>query len=157
MATCPKNHQVAAQNHAVCFRIYPRPRKSRLHFLVRIFGTKAAMTKGAAPYRHLLPKSFKAANVAEYKRDGRNKLSPQRGHLFFCLPHLDVGSAAHEILHTALAHARDIRLNLSAMHRDEADSPEEMVAEMMDTLTSQFLTGCRRRRIPVAVLPVGGN
>lgn len=157
MATSPQNQPIADGNHAVSFRLYPRPRKSRLHFLVRIFGTKAAMTKGAAPYLHLLPNGFRAASIVRYQRDSRNRLTPQRGEVFFCLPHLDVGSIAHELLHTALAHARDTRIDLAALPGDGDSRPEEAVAEMMDTLTSQFLANCQHRNIPVAVLPVGGN
>ena len=157
MATRKKNHPPASATPKASFRIYPRPRRSRLHFLVRIFDTHAEMTESAAPYRHLLPEGFRAANVTYYQRDGRNRLSPQRGELFFCLPHLDVGSVSHELVHSALAHARDTRINLAAIPGDQDSAPEETVAEMMDTLTSQFLTACQRQQVPVPVLPIGGN
>lgn len=157
MATHHETHPFAAGNHAVCFRVYPRPRRSRLHILVRIFGTHGAMIKGAAPYRHLLPKGFRAANIAYYRRDARNRLLPQRGEVFLCQPHLDVGSIAHEALHAALAHARDTKIDLGSLQGDQDSTSEETIAEMMDTLLSQILTGCQKFGLSVGVNRVGGN
>ena len=157
MATHQAQETCAAGNHSVSFRIYPRPRRSKIHFVVRVFPTKAEMTRAAKAYRRLLPRGFRAATVAQYRRDGRNRLSPQRGEVFFCWPHLDVGSIAHELLHVALAHARDIMLRLGAIQSTEDTRPEEAVAEMVDTLTSQTITACRKLKIPVGCDPTGGN
>lgn len=97
------------------FRVYPEPKRSRLHFKVRIFTSQRAMREYLRASE--LPRSlgrYGRAMCSTWDRVTVGKTMrkhPEMGEMVFPVSHLGMEAIAHECTHAALGWAKRIALN----------------------------------------------
>lgn len=123
-------------------------------YVVEVYETRAAMQRAMdkldAPRGSKQALAVTLRYKADYRtKQGRLRLSPELGTLFFTRGEMAPDVVVHELTHAAIGWARRRRINPMKQTRRYSSCPEEKLAHTMQTLFTQFYAEAAKCLTPV--------